>query len=168
MDWLQYLFSGAIDSLLFFLPAITYNLTIYLYGMFVLKGDMIPLDNGMVWHSKPVIGPGRGVEGLYVAILIGSLWSIGLTNDAKPLCLTIGANAGTIVSSFIKRRLGKPRGRDLFPLDNIDFIIGASFLYTLQFPLPYHTIAFGLGFAGAGHLLINLLIRPLFERYVVR
>jgi hypothetical protein len=59
-------------------------------------------------------------------------------------------------------------GGELFPLDAIGFIIGTSLLYTLQFPLPEYTKAFGLGFALAGHLLINSLIAPLLESYVVR
>jgi len=41
--------------------------------------------------------------------------------------ICFGALIGDIVESFFKRRIGKVRGQDWIPFDQLDFILGALF-----------------------------------------
>ncbi len=168
MEWLQYFFSGIIDSIQFYLPAIAYNLGIYLYFIFVLQRELIPLDGGVAFNGNRLLGDGRTAESIFIALLVGGVIG-GLQGDSlKGVYLAVGASFGCVVGSFLKRRLGADRGEPKFPIDNIDFICGASLGYMSAYPMNWKHFLFGLLAIGLAHILINLYLRPLVERSVER
>jgi CDP-2,3-bis-(O-geranylgeranyl)-sn-glycerol synthase len=141
-----------IESIWIILPAYAVNGLIPLVGL----RKTHPIDFGKKFRGKPLFGPGKTWEGLvfgcFIGILIASIEMLAfpyLPFDQSPVPLTIvpmspllglmlgiGAIAGDIVGSFIKRRIGLPRGAIAPLLDQEDFLLGsllfASFLAAIK------------------------------------
>lgn len=132
-----------------------------------------PLDFKRRLKTHRIFGDGKTIEGsiagLLFGIFIGSLQILsqsyipefGLTKMAIPLVflLSIGAIFGDILGSFIKRRLGVPRGNPVIFLDQLDFLVisllFASFIINIDFYIililiiltpPIHWIANLIGY----------------------
>jgi len=80
------------------------------------------------------------------------------------LSLCTGALLGDIVESFFKRRMGKERGEDWIPFDQLDFVVGAlllsfitSSIIDLFDILPYNW--FLKNFSPL-HILVILILTP--------
>jgi CDP-diglyceride synthetase len=80
-----------------------------------------PLDGGMIFFDgRPVFGPSKTVRGVVLALgatalgaaLLGLGWQTGILVAAL-------AMAGDLLSSFIKRRLGRPASSRAIGLDQI-------------------------------------------------
>ncbi len=116
----------------------------------VFVGGGTPVDFWKTWRDgKRILGDGKTWRGLLLGTFLGMIVGFGLslvaffinqsdyaylkiTNFlAFPLMIPIlfslcfGALLGDIVESFFKRRVGKERGSDWIPFDQLDFIIGA-------------------------------------------
>jgi len=83
--------------------------------------------------------------------------------------ICFGALIGDIIKSFFKRRIGKKRGQDWIPFDQIDFILGVlffSFLMAGLLNLIGATIEnwFITSFT-PWHILILLIITPFFHLF---
>ncbi len=79
----------------------------------------VPLDFGLRWFDhRPVLGPHKTWRGLIFSIagtsLAAFLTYIGPALGAKIACWSM---AGDLVSSFIKRRLGRESGQQAIGLD---------------------------------------------------
>ena len=117
-------------------------------GFALLLGGGKPLDCGKKFSDgRRIFGEGKTVKGAFAGITFGTL---GMFLELLILNLTIpslnlqwlylllgffvalGAVLGDVLGSFIKRRLGLPRGAPLPPLDQLDFILGA-FLFAYLF-----------------------------------
>ncbi len=119
----------------------------------VIVGGGTPIDFGKTWNDgRRILGDGKTWRGLLsgtflgmtagfglavgATYLSGSDYSfLGLTNfEGFPLMIPIlfslcfGALLGDVVESFFKRRIGKDRGQDWIPFDQLDFIVGALVL----------------------------------------
>jgi CDP-2,3-bis-(O-geranylgeranyl)-sn-glycerol synthase len=119
----------------------------------LLVGGGTPIDFGKTWKDgRRILGDGKTWRGLISGALIGMTAGFGLSvvaiyaNNSDfsflslnefgrfPLMIAIigsicfGALLGDIIASFIKRRIGKERGEDWIPIDQLDFIVGALFL----------------------------------------
>jgi CDP-2,3-bis-(O-geranylgeranyl)-sn-glycerol synthase len=119
----------------------------------LLVGGGTPIDFGKNWKDgKRILGDGKTWRGLVSGAFVGMTCGFGFSVVAKytavsdfsflgindftgfPLMIPIiaslcfGALIGDIVESFFKRRLGKNRGEDWIPFDQLDFIIGALLL----------------------------------------
>jgi CDP-2,3-bis-(O-geranylgeranyl)-sn-glycerol synthase len=119
----------------------------------LLVGGGKPIDFGKNWKDgRRILGDGKTwyglISGAFVGITGGFSLSIvaiyannsefsflGLSDFGRyPLMIPIvasicfGALLGDIVESFFKRRVGKDRGEDWIPFDQIDFIAGALIL----------------------------------------
>jgi len=100
--------------------------------VFIRKGT--PIDRGKKFiDGRRVLGDGKTWEGLIIgsifSISIGMVYYIILENKyliLYSLVLGIGALLGDIIASFIKRRLGIPRGAPLPVLDQVNFILGST------------------------------------------
>jgi len=115
----------------------------------VLVGGGTPIDFGKNWKDgKRILGDGKTWRGLLSGTFIGMTSGFGLVvaasyikqSDYSYLNLTnfegfpfmipiifsicIGALLGDIIESFFKRRIGKNRGENWIPFDQIDFILG--------------------------------------------
>lgn len=141
-----------IGAIWLILPAYAVNGLMPLVGF---KKNNHPIDFGKKWRGKPIFGPGKTWEGLFFGCFIGILIATiqmlvypYLPFDQSPVPLTIvqmspflgfllglGAIAGDLVGSFIKRRMGLPRGAIAPILDQEDFLLGAllfaSFMVTI-------------------------------------
>jgi len=118
----------------------------------LLVGGGIPIDFGKNWKDgRRILGDGKTWRGLITGAVVGMTGGFGLSVVAKyaavsdfaflgiddftgfPLMIPIiasicfGALIGDIVESFFKRRIGKVRGQDWIPFDQLDFILGALF-----------------------------------------
>jgi len=116
----------------------------------VLVGGGTPIDFGKKWKDgKRILGDGKTWRGLITGAVVGMVGGFGLSivaiyannsdfaflglNDFGQFPLMIpmvgaicfGALFGDITESFFKRRVGKDRGEDWIPFDQLDFIVGA-------------------------------------------
>jgi len=116
----------------------------------VIVGGGTPIDFKKTWRDgRRILGDGKTWKGLLTGTFIGMIVGFGLAVAAKylnangysflgltdfegfPLMIPIlfslcfGALVGDIVESFFKRRIGKDRGQDWIPFDQLDFLIGA-------------------------------------------
>ena len=160
----QFLLPGAIDSFFIFLPAFVYNISIYLYSCILLRRNLLPLDCGCDYRGKRIIGDSRGFDGIFLALLTGIAMGQILNRPQEALYVTVGANFGTIISSFIKRRLNYKNGESFYFIDNVDFILGAFLLYSSRFDASLEIFCWGVLLYGSMHYFGNLLFRGYLER----
>ena len=118
----------------------------------LLVGGGTPIDFGKKWKDgRRILGSGKTWRGLITgaflgitggfAITIAAIYIsksefafLGLSDFGRfPLMIPIissicfGALIGDILESFFKRRIGKERGENWFPFDQLDFILGVLF-----------------------------------------
>jgi len=111
----------------------------------VIFGGKLPLDfNVKFIDEKPLLGKGKtwsGTIGAIVATVFLCALISGFAENYFPnyivvaLFLSLGAILGDIIESFIKRRLSIPPGKELFPWDQLDFLIG-GIIFGLNFYTP--------------------------------
>jgi CDP-2,3-bis-(O-geranylgeranyl)-sn-glycerol synthase len=115
-------------------------------GLVPLARGKRPVDFGRKFiDGKPLLGPGKTVEGFVAACLIGALIAFveqlafpylpwGLSDRTLTIVamtpflgfvLGLSAISGDSVGSFIKRRLDLERGRPAPLLDQLDFLVAA-------------------------------------------
>jgi CDP-2,3-bis-(O-geranylgeranyl)-sn-glycerol synthase len=129
-----------IEAIWLILPAYAVNGLMPLVG---LRKNNHPVDLGSRFMGRPLLGPGKTWEGtlfgLFVGILIASIEMLAfpyLPFDQSPVTLTIvpmspllglllglGTVIGDMAGSFIKRRVGLPRGSIAPLLDQEDFLL---------------------------------------------
>lgn len=117
----------------------------------LLLGGGLPIDFGKKWRDgNRLLGEGKTWRGLFIGTFIGMTSGFGFSIISKftlnidfpieindftgfpmmiPILFSIcfGALIGDIIESFFKRRIGKNRGENWIPFDQIDFIIGVLF-----------------------------------------
>jgi CDP-2,3-bis-(O-geranylgeranyl)-sn-glycerol synthase len=116
----------------------------------VIVGGGIPIDFGKTLRDgRRILGDGKTWRGLLAGTFLGMTAGFGLVVAAKYLntseyaflgvtdfegfpmmflilfSLCFGALVGDIIESFFKRRIGKDRGQDWIPFDQLDFLVGA-------------------------------------------
>ncbi|VVC00410.1 CDP-archaeol synthase [uncultured archaeon] len=87
--------------------------------------------------GRPVFGPGKTYRGLLAGVAAGTAASViiwlAFPNETMLLTssylglgflLSVGAVTGDLVKSFFKRRAGIEQGKDLFIVDQLDFVAG--------------------------------------------
>ncbi len=78
-----------------------------------------PMDGGRLWFDgRPILGSHKTIRGLLISILGGAAVSpfLGLPWWVAAIAASL-AMAGDMLTSFIKRRLDTPSGKDRFGLD---------------------------------------------------
>ena len=165
----------------------------------LLLGGGLPIDFGKKWNDgNRILGNGKTWRGLFIGTFIGMTSGFGFSIISKfafnidfpikindftgfPLMIPIlfslcfGALMGDIIESFFKRRIGKKRGENWIPFDQLDFILGVlffSFIMSgcLQF-LNLTTENWFLASFSLYHIIILLIFTPfihLFANYVHR
>jgi len=115
----------------------------------------LPLDGGKLWRGQPIFGPNKTLRGLLIAGLGGTLifviqryaflqsdffQNISLINYERTslflgTLMGLGALAGDLIKSFIKRRIGLTPGSSWVPFDQIDYALGGM-LFSLSLYVP--------------------------------
>jgi len=164
-------------------------------GFALLVGGGTPIDFGKNWKDgKRILGDGKTWNGLIIGAVFGIVAGFGIAivaiyanrsqeyaflelNDFGqfPIMIPIissicfGALLGDITESFLKRRVGKDRGQDWIPFDQLDFILGVLILSFLS-----ATIIHILGFSEKNwfienltvwHILTLLVLTPFFHMF---
>ena len=119
-----------ISAILKYLPAMLANAT----PVFVKNGT--PIDRGKYFiDGRRILGDGKTWEGLAIGLTFASIIGVAYYVFCEQVILLIysivlglGALLGDITAAFIKRRLGIPRGRPAPILDQVNFILGSTFL----------------------------------------
>lgn len=108
-----------------------------------LFGGGIPIDGGRRWSDgRRLLGDGKTWRGLILGVVAGVLLGLILISvqDAGMLgwlprhtvlsvmLLAVGALAGDMIKSFVKRRLGKERGAAWPLADQYDLVAGSLLL----------------------------------------
>jgi len=159
----------------------------------LLVGGGTPIDFGKKWKDgNRILGDGKTWRGLFTGAFVGMTGGFGLSVVAKfgvtinfpikindftgfPLMIPIifsicfGALMGDIVESFIKRRIGKNRGEDWIPFDQLDFILGTLiFSFIMAGILQISGVISYNWFIDSfsiWHILVLLLITPCFHLF---
>lgn len=140
-------------ALWFFLPAgLANGAPVIANKVPVLNKFKTPLDFGLHFRDKRVLGDNKTWRGLLSGVFIGIVvvllqsyiygnWeyvrSISSIDYSSPdiwvlgMLLGFGALAGDALESFIKRQMNIPSGERWFPFDQLDYVIGGLFLSTL-------------------------------------
>ncbi|MFX0101129.1 MAG: CDP-2,3-bis-(O-geranylgeranyl)-sn-glycerol synthase [Candidatus Hodarchaeota archaeon] len=103
---------------------------------------------------------------LYQSILIPAshldaylLFSVGFLT--RILVFPAGAMLGDILGSFIKRRLGVPRGENLPVLDQLDFILGV-----ILFSLPFIPLGGCFLQVNVVYIIVIIVLTPFIHRII--
>ncbi|MEM5871511.1 MAG: CDP-2,3-bis-(O-geranylgeranyl)-sn-glycerol synthase [Candidatus Aenigmatarchaeota archaeon] len=146
-------------------------------GLCILAKGKRPIDQGRTWRGKPILGPGKTWEGLILGVVVGAIvgtiqmlaypflpWELSpVALDIIPMSpilgawLGLGAMIGDIMGSFVKRRLGIPRGKPAPLLDQLDFIFGMLLFLSLISPIKWEWILILVIITPALHLLANFI-----------
>jgi len=133
----------------FFCPAGVANVSpIFAAHIPWLKKFNQPIDGGLQFRGKPLLGSHKTWRGLIIGVLMAILtlwvqqllvadvgWLADLVSDvdyaALPTILVgalfgLGALGGDAVESFFKRQHGVKPGHGWFPFDQTDYIIGGA------------------------------------------
>ena len=173
-----------LQALWLILPAYIAN------GSAVLVGGGKPVDFGKNWlDGKRILGDGKTWRGLFAGAFVGMICGFGLAVVAKyaamsdfaflglsdfesfPLMIPVifslcfGALLGDIVESFFKRRIGRERGEDWIPFDQLDFVMGALLLclfvgWILQL---FTSENWFLKSFSIWHILVIMILTPFFH-----
>lgn len=135
----------------------------------VLKKNL-PLDFNIKFNDKRLLGSHKtlfgSIFGVIAAIIIAFIQNLifvktnfGLINYSNwpqiGLLFGFGAIFGDALKSFFKRRLNFKPGSRWFPLDQIDFVVGAlAFISFIYFPGWIESIAILL-VSVLGHIIVN-------------
>jgi CDP-2,3-bis-(O-geranylgeranyl)-sn-glycerol synthase len=161
-------------------------------GCALIVGGGTPIDFGRKWkNGERILGDGKTWRGLISGAFLGMTGGFGITiaaiyiSDSEfaflglndfgrfPLMIPIissicfGALLGDILESFFKRRIGKKRGEDWIPFDQLDFILGVLFFSfiisgVLQI-LGFTKYNWFLNSFSIWHILALLIITPFFH-----
>ncbi|HEX5797938.1 MAG TPA: CDP-archaeol synthase, partial [Candidatus Saccharimonadales bacterium] len=150
--------SDFLFTLWFFLPAGVANVVPVLIAKapFLSNWNM-PVDFGLKYRGKPILGAHKTIRGLTIGTLAGFLvfvlqvhiyesysWAREISDGLDyselslwlGLLLGFGALFGDMLKSFFKRQLSVASGKSWFPFDQLDYIAGAllfsSIVITLE------------------------------------
>jgi CDP-2,3-bis-(O-geranylgeranyl)-sn-glycerol synthase len=153
--------SRVVQLLYFMAPAYAANMA----PPFVLywKGWNRPISRRGLGTHKTVMGFGIGVLAAIMVTFIQSriAWEGAVVAyehwAALGLRFGVGAMAGDVAKSFLKRRAGIAPGDPWIPWDQVDFVLGALTLVWGAAALSWADLALILLLSVAGHVLVNHL-----------
>jgi len=143
-------------------PAVAFNLAVYFLWLWNRKTE-IPIDFNRSLGGVRLVGDSRGFTGAALAFTLGVFGGMAM-ESYLPFYAALGAEAGTIFESFVKRRLGVKRGTHTWILDETDVILGATLFLLPVTSIRGDVFLFTITASLIGHYVFNRLIRPRIER----
>ncbi|NQV00104.1 MAG: CDP-archaeol synthase [Parcubacteria group bacterium] len=159
----------------FFLPAgIANMMPVFVKKYF--KFLNIPVDQGLTFRGKSLLGKNKTVRGVVFGILGGivtvfiqtylynnfeNFRSISIVpyNEHNFILLGFligfGALLGDIVESFFKRQVSVAPGDRFFPFDQVDFVVGFLALTSIIFRPEWQVYVFLILFVPVLHIVTN-------------
>lgn len=122
-----------------------------------------PISRRWLGEHKTVVGVALGVVAAVLATFIQSriAWEGALVAYGQwatlGLRFGVGAMAGDVAKSLVKRRVGIAPGNPWIPWDQVDFVLGSLALVWGQAALSWADLATILLLSVAGHVLVNHL-----------
>jgi len=155
------------------LPAAVANMSAPLAKFLLAKFTLSPVDGGLKFRGRPILGAHKTWGGTFLGILGGMLAAyiqcaidpyfgilslVDYSNWALiGFLLGTGALAGDMGKSFLKRQFNIKPGQTWVPFDELDFVFGAIiFLSPVYFP-GWLNFLLLLALAFIGHIIINLI-----------
>lgn len=135
-----------------------------------------PVDFGLKWKGKPLLGSHKTFRGLFFGVLVAVIvcylqkvlftycaWCrqaslldySGLNFLLFGFLMGFGALFGDMVESLLKRRRGIGSGRPWIPWDQVDFVIGSLLFLAIVFVPSWQTIVFLLIVVPLLHIATN-------------
>lgn len=121
------MFEDLINFIIFILPCYVANATpVALSKIIPMKN---PIDRGKKFiDGRRILGDGKTIEGFISGVIVGTLVGLilsflGLHKLHVSFILALGAMIGDSLGSFIKRRVGIPRGKPFPIVDQVSFVI---------------------------------------------
>lgn len=164
--------SEVLAAFLFFLPAGIANMSpVFANKIPVLNRWNTPIDFGLSWRGKRLLGTNKTWRGLAFGTLMAALTALLIrifTNPSASLdihatfvfagaLMGAGALIGDAVESFAKRQFDIPPGNSWFPFDQTDYIIGGLIMiYPIYHPSLRLMLAIGLLYFGL-HLISSYI-----------
>lgn len=158
------------DFILFVLRVSLMAIPLYLCnGLALVFGGKTSIDFGKSFlDGRPLLGKGKTLRGTFLGIFIAFLAVLAISAvfpktenvlGASYLyygtLLAVGAVAGDFAGSFVKRRLEIARGKSVFMLDQLDFVIGGFALGLLLVVPDLLEVVFLLAFTMIWHVIGN-------------
>ncbi len=128
----------------------------------LILGEMFasPLDGGLILaDGRPLFGPSKTIRGIVLAILataisaalLGLGWKVGVLVGAA-------AMAGDLLSSFVKRRLGRAPSSQAIGLDQIPESVLPLLACRLLLPLSWLDILVVAAVFFAGEIVLSRIL----------
>mgnify|MGYP001823211097 FL=1 len=129
-------------------------------------GDRLsmPIDGGRsLPDGRPVFGASKTWRGMFCSVLLSALGGAWLLHSMTlGMLIGLGAMAGDLLSSFIKRRLGKPSGSKLIGLDQVPESLFPGLLVASELGLSPHILLWSVIWFSGLQLLLSWFGRRLF------
>lgn len=157
-------------GLAFILRLILMAIPLYLCnGLALVFGGKTPIDSRIkFFDGKPLLGGGKTFKGTFAGVFFAFLGVLILsilfpqTTEIMGTeylfygtLLGIGAVLGDFAGSFLKRRFSIARGRSVFLLDQLDFVVGGLALGAIMVIPTAWEIIFLLALTMIAHVVGN-------------
>jgi len=117
-----------------------------------------PLDLGRKFiDGKRVLGDNKTFEGLIFSLAIGITVGLVQGRVRDGVLLSIGANVGDLVGSFMKRRLNISSGMSLPIIDQEGFLVASMIFISGRYNFSVDEIVFLLSFTFIAHVVANVI-----------
>ena len=127
-----------------------------------ILGDQftIPIDGGTKFvDGRPILGSSKTVRGIFLSILVTSMFSPVVSLDWKIGALVaIVAMAGDLFSSFLKRRMNLPAGGKATGLDQVPESLFPLLACRSTLKLTALDIIAGIAIFFVGEVLLSRLL----------
>lgn len=136
----------------------------------------VPVDGGLTWRGKPVLGANKTVRGFVFGVLVAMIVTgiqtylfyryhgirdISLIHYGEHhflltgFLIGFGVLFGDSFKSFLKRRAGKAPGEKFFPYDQLDSVLGALVFILFIYIPSWQVVAMLIGMSLFFHILIR-------------
>ena len=147
-----------LETIWFLLPAgVANSMPVIAAHLRWLSSFNRPVDLGLKFRGRRVLGDNKTWRGLIVGIISGSVTGLLQGSFTIGLLLSVGALAGDVTGSFIKRQLNIVPGGRWVPFDQIDFMLGALLIGWFIFPLTFVHVISALIIFGFGSYFFSVI-----------